>query len=84
MSYNRCHCGKSQPYFNLPGLKAGYCSKCKTDDMINIRNVKKKRKIDTEPTIKQEGIDIYIGILVNNKKRKIDTEPTIKQERDDN
>ena len=35
-------------------------------------NVKKKRKIDTEPSIKQECDDICIGILVNNKKRKID------------
>ena len=28
-----CACSTSRPTYNLPGLKANYCSKCKTDDM---------------------------------------------------
>ena len=34
----KCHCGKSLPFYNLPGLKPEYCSECKTDEMIDIRH----------------------------------------------
>ena len=33
----KCHCGKSQPFFNYKGLPAVYCSECKLDDMINVK-----------------------------------------------
>ena len=34
-----CQCGKSQPNFNIPNEKKPICcSKCKTDDMIDVRN----------------------------------------------
>ena len=39
----RCHCGKTQPIFNYQGLKAEYCSECKLDDMINLKNKKKEK-----------------------------------------
>ena len=35
-----CKCGKYIPYFNLPGLKAEYCSKCKSLEMIDVKNKK--------------------------------------------
>jgi hypothetical protein len=34
----KCHCGKAQPSFNLIGLKAEYCSKCKPDEIIDIKH----------------------------------------------
>jgi len=40
--YGVCHCGNVRPYFNFEGLKPEYCSKCKKDDMINVKNNKCK------------------------------------------
>ena len=39
--YSICQCGKAQPIYNLPGeTKAIYCSSCKTDDMVDVKNKK--------------------------------------------
>jgi uncharacterized protein YcfL len=36
-----CFCGKSQPYFNNAGETIPlYCSKCKTDEMVDVKNKK--------------------------------------------
>ena len=35
-----CKCGKHESNFNYPGLKAEYCSDCKTEAMINVKHKK--------------------------------------------
>ena len=53
--WKRCECGKSQPTFNLKGLKAEYCSECKTDDMINVKN-KRCHCGKTQPNFNLKGL----------------------------
>ncbi|AGE54395.1 hypothetical protein PBCVIL52s1_824L [Paramecium bursaria Chlorella virus IL-5-2s1] len=40
--HKKCKCGKSQPYFGLPGEKAQWCSKCKPKDATDVVNKKCK------------------------------------------
>ena len=41
--YAICKCGNARPYFNEPGeTKAMYCSKCKTNTMVDVINKKCK------------------------------------------
>ena len=39
----RCKCSKHIPHFNYPGLKAEYCSKCKTEGMIDVKHKRYKK-----------------------------------------
>ena len=39
LQYIICQCGKANPYFNNPGeTHAMYCSSCKTDGMVDVKN----------------------------------------------
>ena len=51
----RCKCKKATPYFNYPGLKAEYCSECKTEDMINVKD-KRCKCGDTRPYFNYPGL----------------------------
>ena len=40
LSSNLCKCGSTRPFYNLKGLVARFCSKCKTPEMINTKTRK--------------------------------------------
>jgi hypothetical protein len=51
-----CKCGISKPTFNIKGLKAEYCAKCKTEDMINVRDIPCKCGKSSRPNFNYEGL----------------------------
>ena len=79
--YRICRCGNARPNFGLPNDKrSSYCSKCKTDEMIDINNKKcKKNGCNIRPNFNYKGekSGIYCNkhakenmIDINNKKCK--------------
>jgi hypothetical protein len=56
LSSSFCYCGKNSPNYNLCGMPAKFCSKCKTDDMIDVKH-KKCECGKSQPTYN------YIGLV---------------------